>query len=296
MPLYVTHLSGAGNNFLIFDAMHDTPFDGPRLALSLCKKHKADGLVILTKNTPSKAPIVWSFYNQDGSAASMCGNAARCVAHYVSAQQGLPSCSLQMPNTQAATPPFLKTCSTPKGYKVQMPPITQAQWQQTLNSPQHKANIVYDFINTGVPHVVIHTAQKPADTPASTPVASTHWQQYQNLAQFIQQHPRFAPHSTNVSFYFQHSTGTLHAGALQTDALQAVSFERGLQNSQGQATFTQACGTGAVACGAALRHLQPNTPLPQNILMPGGSLWLDWQGEVPYLEGPVTEIGRYPCL
>ncbi len=70
-----------GNDFLIFHSFIKK--NRQELARSICNRFSgigADGLVVLIPN--DKYAYEWEFYNSDGSYASMCGNASRCVAHY----------------------------------------------------------------------------------------------------------------------------------------------------------------------------------------------------------------------
>ena len=53
------------------------------LAKKICDRHNgvgADGLVVVLPHP--NFDFEWEFYNSDGSAAMMCGNASRCVAHF----------------------------------------------------------------------------------------------------------------------------------------------------------------------------------------------------------------------
>ena len=420
MALHVSHLSGAGNNFLIVDGVRHK-IEAPKLsdlACQLCQHYGADGLVVLEehsdpaqvphshpcsqpiaivsqKNTvhdasslqesasqesasqkstsqesasqestsqesasqesaENMAPVLWRFYNQDGSTASMCGNAARCVAYYMWHLYGCARCVLQRPNLMHHKPPLLYAKRVPQElepyfYRVQMPPIQAAKWNQVLDVPQDilpigsrfrdfaptcfdtasdakKSNarrgdlkrdgakrddakrddamsekagyvrVAYSFLNTGVPHVVVHTGasrsiEHPYYEDLYAAIDERHWSLYQPLAQWIQKHSRFAAEGTNVSFYFSQSDR----------ALQAVTFERGLSG------FSRACGTGAIACARAHQHrltdesycvAEPMAPTPdsrddQLVWMPGGKLHVEFKQGAPYLEGPVTDQGSY---
>ena len=77
----VTKYSGNGNDFIMFAAQEKK--DRSSLAKVLCHRQNgvgADGLVVLLPH--EKYDFEWEFYNSDGSHASMCGNASRCVAHF----------------------------------------------------------------------------------------------------------------------------------------------------------------------------------------------------------------------
>jgi diaminopimelate epimerase len=78
-------MSGSGNDFIVFDALRDdggnvSELERPEVIRELCARGTgvgADGIVILT---PEKgADFRMTYYNSDGSRASMCGNAGLCV-------------------------------------------------------------------------------------------------------------------------------------------------------------------------------------------------------------------------
>lgn len=76
--------SASGNDFLITHWKYlEKEINRSSLAVLLCNRFEgigADGLVILDSHL--EYPYVWDFYNSDGSKASMCGNASRCVGLY----------------------------------------------------------------------------------------------------------------------------------------------------------------------------------------------------------------------
>ena len=77
----VSKYSGNGNDFVIMIAQEHA--DRSALARKLCHRHNgvgADGLVVVLPHP--EYDFVWEFYNADGSEATMCGNASRCVAHF----------------------------------------------------------------------------------------------------------------------------------------------------------------------------------------------------------------------
>lgn len=77
----VTKYSANGNDFVMFIAQKRE--DRSSLAKKLCHRQNgigADGLVVLLPH--KEYDFEWEFYNSDGSAANMCGNASRAVAHF----------------------------------------------------------------------------------------------------------------------------------------------------------------------------------------------------------------------
>jgi len=73
---------GLGNDFIIFEEESIKKYNYSELAKQVCDRHfgiGADGMAIVKKDKLWAMP----FYNADGSEAPMCGNASRCVAHYL---------------------------------------------------------------------------------------------------------------------------------------------------------------------------------------------------------------------
>lgn len=73
---------GLGNDFVLVDARESFTHDPVELAKALCAPHfgiGADGLVLLRGNGHG---LEMQIYNSDGSLASTCGNALRCLALY----------------------------------------------------------------------------------------------------------------------------------------------------------------------------------------------------------------------
>jgi 2-aminoadipate transaminase len=72
--------SGCGNDFIIVDNRKGSFNLKPEI---LCKRGKSigsDGLILVNKS--KHYDFEWTYYNADGNAVEMCGNGARCVAHY----------------------------------------------------------------------------------------------------------------------------------------------------------------------------------------------------------------------
>ena len=86
MLLEFTKMNGAGNDFVLVDNRAQKIRLSPEQIVRLCHRQRgvgADGLMLLVPCASGKADWAWDFYNNDGSAAEMCGNGARCFARYV---------------------------------------------------------------------------------------------------------------------------------------------------------------------------------------------------------------------
>ena len=210
----------------------------------------ADGLAFVKhlKTSEGKTFLQWDFYNNDGSHAEMCGNAARCVVVYCADYYKSKICSLKTVIGDVAgelskngsavtwklknTQPDLKTISLKTGKKIDG-----------------------YFIDTGVPHFVV--PDEPSGSFSS------------EICLSIQEHEFFSPRQTNVTLLSRQNSGP-HL---------TRSFERGVKN------FTLACGTGVIASALTLKVL--NGGNQHSLQAPGGLLNVQIQSENKVeLEGP----------
>ena len=208
----MTKMSGAGNTFLILNAIESKVNSNQtlsKLASKLCKEHKTDGLVLIKKS--DTLDFEWDFLNLDGSYADMCGNAARCVVMYAF-ENKISSKKVQ----------FQAKNKIIKGEVLD---------NKTVKIFMGKSNVIDSLkicgkegllIDSGVLHFVIET--EDINDPKLAQIASD-----------IQKAPGPANNS-NITFYCTCNTKTTYAST----------FERGVFK------FTKACGTGAVAIGTTL--------------------------------------------
>src|SRR5262245_39651232 len=86
-----TKASACGNDFLIIDGMH-APSDMAAFTRRICDRHDgvgADGVEWLFPDPQHEAHTRARLFNADGSEAEISGNGTRCVAAFLSAEQGL---------------------------------------------------------------------------------------------------------------------------------------------------------------------------------------------------------------
>jgi diaminopimelate epimerase len=264
MPsLFLTKVTGAGNDFLILDQLTSpSTIRGSRadLARQICHRTEgvgADGLVILEKS--ETADFRWDFYNSDGSSAEMCGNAARCVAKYYFLTNPQKSGEL---NFETHAGRILALMRQNGEVEIQMPRPTAMTLQLSENILGQK--VTFDCIDTGVPHAVIECKGEIIEQ--------------RPLARALRQHSRFGSKGTNVTFF--RWTGP--------DSIEAQTFERGVED------FTQACGTGAVAAALIAARQRPQLP-SLRVHMPGGALVVIPK-DPPRLIGPAEIIAKVEWL
>lgn len=87
LPLAFTKMSGAGNDFLVFDDR--APRDEKEIAAirRLCRRGTgvgADGVLFVTAEKPGdpSSRVVADYRNADGSVGRFCGNGTRCAARF----------------------------------------------------------------------------------------------------------------------------------------------------------------------------------------------------------------------
>src|ERR1700722_9584346 len=153
--LRFTKMTGAGNDFLIFDAREKgfPKFDRALFSKSLCRRSLsigADGVVFIENTKTPHVAFKWDFFNADGSHAEMCGNAARCVARYA-LEHNLADKNMSF-ETAAG---IIKTKVRNSGIvEVEMtPPVIIERRLDVPLGELLKVPVVY--LNTGVPHVVL---------------------------------------------------------------------------------------------------------------------------------------------
>lgn len=200
-----TKMVGSGNDFIV---IKDKPAGNlSRLAKALCDRKfgiGADGLLLLNKRKNSGLEM--RIFNADGSEAQMCGNGARCAALFSTKKTVKLFTSAGVINSEVRGNLVKIRISDAKNIKLDIP--------VKVNGRLIKVN----FINTGVPHVVVFV-----EGIADINVAE--------IGRLIRYHKKFAPSGTNVNF----------VEVKGPDLLQVRTYERGVEDE------TLACGTGSIA-------------------------------------------------
>ncbi|MBC86081.1 MAG: diaminopimelate epimerase [Bdellovibrionaceae bacterium] len=261
---------GTGNDFVLIDASQSSEIidqslkrwsatSFSQLAKFICHRHfgiGGDGLILLLPPTGSNTQLKWDFYNSDGSAAEMCGNAARCVTEYYFKQRNEVGI-LRLETLAGILEGVMNSADNPS--------ITMTRpfdYKSQVSLVLAKETISYDFINTGVPHAV---------------VVLPRWEINSNVkvqANEVQLHSDFSPDQTNVTYYCEKDRGII----------ESASFERGVKD------FTLACGTGAVAAAYCYNRTL-NEPLKEvTVKVPGGTLEVSFNNEEIRLSGSVEKV------
>ena len=255
-------MSGAGNDFVVIDnrALNRT-LTREQIA-RLCDRHfgiGADGLLAVETVDDASADFWMRYYNADGGEAEMCGNGARCFARFVQ-----PFRRAEAERVRFLTPAGLIVGEyIGQDVRINMTAPTEMKLNQRADFGW--GEIDYHFINTGVPHVVIH-------------VPDAEWAEVVTQGRAIRRSAIF-PRGTNVNF----------VQVIDSANLIIRTYERGVEDE------TLACGTGVVAA-ALLTHRVQGLSLPLRLKVRGGDILTVHaraEGEMFHdvtLSGPATEI------
>lgn len=262
-----TKMHGAGNDFVFVDALASAPGDEPRFepseAEKLCDRRfgiGADGFAVLHATTFEGADVEWTFFNNDGSRAEMCGNAARCAVKLV-VDRGAVRTAAKGGPVRLKTPAGVIEGRVLSGrlVEISMPVAPNATFgEKTIKTDDGVLRML--TVNTGVPHAVIEV-----NDLSTYPVA--------RVGAALVGHSAFAPAGTNVTF-FQRVSGS---------SILSTTFERGVEEE------TFACGTGVTAAAMAFHEVHGKA-FPVSVQVPGGQLEVDVREGRVWLKGPATYV------
>jgi len=211
--LNFTKMAGAGNDFLLMDAVKGINYK--KLAPKACDRTNgvgADGIIVFDKS--KKEDYKMRIINADGSEAEMCGNGVRCLSAYIVKNKN-PKKKLFSIETIAG-----QILGEAKGEVAQVRLSEPTHCQCDIPIIINKMKIHVSFIDTGVPDTIIFVDQFDKINVA-------------HIGKIIRYHKKFQPKGTNVNFVEQINDGLV---AVRT-------YERGVEDE------TKACGTGSVASG-----------------------------------------------
>ena len=276
-----TKLQATGNDFILIYA-RNMELDWPKLARDMCHRHcgiGADGLLLVIPS--NAADLKMRMFNPDGSEAEICGNGLRCFAKYVvdrgiAARQNLivetmvGTRTIQASISQGKVSHAKVNMGMPRFRAEDIPVLIEKQQKgrgevditSILDYPLtiDKRKFTLSFVSMGNPHAVNFLSNPVADFPLS------------EIGPQVENHPIF-PERVNFEI----------ARVLNRNKIEARVWERG-------AGETLSRGSGACAI-AVIAKLKGYTDNEVDIMLPGGSLTITWDGvgEV-YLSGPVEEV------
>jgi diaminopimelate epimerase len=268
LPFVKMH--GAGNDFVLVDALKKPVKIGAGLARALCDRRFGVGADQILLIEPSKkADFRMRVTNADGSEVEMCGNGIRCAALYAAERGRVKKAAMSVETLAGIIRPALAgKAGGAARVRVDMgEPVLEAEKIPTaakgrvidhpLRFDGHEASVT--CVSMGNPHCVIFT-----DDLDKAPVES--W------GPVIERLP-FFPKRTNVEFVQVENPG----------AARVRVWERG-------AGLTLACGTGACAVGVA-GVLTGRLRRDVELALPGGALRIEWAPDNRvFMTGPAAFV------
>lgn len=262
-------MHGLGNDFVVFDAIHqDINLDPNQLRFLADRRFGVgcDQILLVEKARSADTDFHYRIFNADGSEVEQCGNGARCFARYIH-NHGLSDKDVIAVGTKNGNITlYLKDNNQVEidmGVPVLNPqaiPFVAEQQQNSYDLVVEQQSITISAVSMGNPHAVLLV-----EDVNSAPV--------EELGKAIEKHQRF-PQRVNVGFM----------SVLSPTDIDLRVFERGVGE-------TLACGTGACAAVVAGR-LRGLLDARVTVHLKGGDLIISWDGEQSSVRmtGPAVEV------
>ncbi len=280
MKLKFTKMHGAGNDFVVIDAINqqiDFNTDQWRRLGDRRFGVGADQILVVERPLEPGCDFRYRIFNSDGGEVEQCGNGSRAFVRFVSEKGLTDKRSIRVQTMAGIIEPRLEddgSVTVDMGAPVLEPaavPFDSAGltgrpegrdtlWPLSLRQGGAEHTVFVSVVSMGNPHAV-----QTVDDVDNAPVAE--------LGPQIEHHPRF-PKRVN-------------AGFMQVVHRQHVKlrvYERG-------AGETLACGTGA--CAAVVAGIRRGLlDSPVRVSARGGELSIAWagEGEPVYLSGPAVTV------
>lgn len=269
MKLAFTKMHGAGNDFVVVDAVTQAVALSTNQVRYIADRSRGvgcDQVLVVEPPTDPDADFRYRIFNADGSEVEQCGNGARCFARFVREKRLTHRHELCVQTAKGRM--FLRVSKEGRIDANMGPPVftpsevpfiadtAELEYSVEVNGSSLKMGA----LSMGNPHAVVCV-----DDLKATDVSG--------LGAAIERHSRF-PERVNAGFMQVIS---------RTDIKLRV-FERGVGE-------TQACGTGA--CAAVVHGIRMG--LLDNTVtahLPGGKLTVRWAGEEQpvWLGGPTATV------
>lgn len=207
-------MNGSGNDFILIDNREGVVEEKEmaHLVERVCRRREsvgADGLIFVANSDDHD--FAWRYFNADGGEVEMCGNGGRCVARFA-LLKGIAGPKMTFDTLVGPVSAEVDG----RVVKVLMP--DPFGLRMDLDLPHEPGWVSVDFINTGVPHVVVQVEDLP-----SHPIFEE--------GRSLRYHDMFSPEGTNANFI----------KILSPQLIEVRTYERGVEDE------TLACGTGAIA-------------------------------------------------
>ncbi|MGB9990145.1 diaminopimelate epimerase [Pseudoduganella rhizocola] len=280
MKLKFTKMHGAGNDFVVIDAINQQLDFTPVQWKALADRRfgvGADQMLVVERSSLPGCDFRYRIFNQDGGEVEQCGNGARAFVKFVSEKGLTDRRSISVETMSGVISPRLEddgSVTVDMGAPVLEPGkvpfdteglegVAEGRdtlWPLVLELGGQKETVLVSAVSMGNPHAV----QVVADVDTA-PVELT--------GPLIEHHPHF-PKRVNAGFM----------QLVNRHHIRLRVFERGVGE-------TLACGTGA--CAAAVAGIRRGLlDSPVRVDARGGQLSIAWAGEGQpvYLTGPAVTV------
>lgn len=269
MILNFTKMQGLGNDFVVFDAIHQQVDLTGAQCRHIADRHfgvGCDQLLLVEPARMAGSDFHYRIFNADGSEVEQCGNGARCFARYVR-ERGLTEKDVITVGTLAGIITLYLQEDGSVKVNMGVPELEPANIpfvaEQSAISYAIEVGaeiLMLGAVSMGNPHAVLTVAD--VDTA-----------QVERIGPLLERHPRF-PHRVNVGF--------MQVCSPQKIRLRV--FERG----SGE---TLACGSGACAAVVSGRR-QGLLSDTVEVSLAGGGLRIEWQGpgQPVWMSGPAIQV------
>ena len=269
MTLEFTKMHGLGNDFVVFDAVHQqVELDRNRLRAIADRRFGVgcDQILLVEPARTADTEFHYRIFNADGGEVEQCGNGARCFARFVYDRGLTDSTEIAVGTAGGNIRLYLEddglvrvNMGAPRLSPDEIPFTAK---RQALSYPidVNGEDLDIGAVSMGNPHAVLLV-----DDTATAAV--------ERLGPLIERHPRF-PQRTNVGFM----------AVQDREHIDLRVFERGTGE-------TLACGTGACAA-MVYGRLRGLLDERVQVRLPGGDLMISWDGneQSVWMTGPAVQV------
>ena len=276
MKLKFTKMHGAGNDFIVVDAIHQDVNLSAEQWRKLADRRfgiGADQILVVERPVTEGVDFRYRIFNNDGGEVEQCGNGARAFARFVSDKGLSKESSIRVETMKGIIAPRLELdgsvtvdMGAPRLDPAEVP-FDSAGLDGRIEGddtnwplPVGEQLVFVSVVSMGNPHAV-----QVVDDVDTAPV--------ETMGPAIETHPRF-PKKVNAGFM----------QVVDRKHVKLRVFERG-------AGETLACGTGA--CAAVVAGIRRGLlDSPVRVSARGGELSIAWggPGEPVYLSGPAVTV------
>ncbi|AAU38391.1 diaminopimelate epimerase [[Mannheimia] succiniciproducens] len=262
-------MHGLGNDFVVVDAVTQNVYFPEEVIKKLADRHRGigfDQMLIVEPPYDPELDFHYRIFNADGSEVAQCGNGARCFARFVTLKGLTDKKDIAVSTTNGK---MILTVQDDGMIRVNMgEPVWEPAKIPFIANKFEKNYILRTDIQT-----VLCGAVSMGNPHCTLVVDDVETANVTELGPLLENHERF-PERVNVGFM----------QVINPNHIKLRVYERG-------AGETQACGSGACAA-AAIGIMQGLLENKVQVDLPGGSLWIEWQGEGHplYMTGDATHV------